>query len=55
MNLDSSANTITSKAALRYKNVRTSYSKILHEHTRNGQTYQHHSTPLQLERVFYKE
>ncbi len=35
--------------------VRTSYSKMLHKHTRNGQTYQNHSTPLQLERVFYKE
>ncbi len=28
---------------------------MLHRHTRNGQIYQHHSTPLQLDRVFYKE
>jgi hypothetical protein len=56
MNLDSSANTINiHKAALKYKNVRTSYSKMLHGHTRNGQIYQHHSTLLQLERALYKK
>ncbi len=55
MNLYSSANTINIQSSIKYKNVRTSYSKMLHGHARNGRIYQLHSTPLQLERVFYKE
>ncbi len=51
MNLDSSANTMNIQSSI----VRRSFSKMLRRHTRNGQIYQHHSTPLQLERVFYKE
>ncbi len=52
MNLDSSANTINIQSS---NKVQECEDIMLHGHTRNGQIYQHHSTPLQLERVFYKE